>query len=140
MLPEEYLDGLRPQDRMAHYTFGTSDPNLPWTMVAVEDGIICGFATTGSSQEVDVPDGGEVLALYVDPEAWGLGVGRRLMTEARVQLGQRGFTEAVLWVLVGNDRAQHFYRVDGWLPDGRQRRVEVWGVAVDEIRFRRHLP
>jgi ribosomal protein S18 acetylase RimI-like enzyme len=108
--------------------------------VAVADGVICGFATTGPSRDAGTPDAGELLALYVDPGAWGVGVGRRLMTEARECLGRRGFLTAVLWVLVGNDRAQRFYRLDGWRPDGRQRTDEVWGVSVDEICFRRDLP
>jgi hypothetical protein len=66
-------------------------------------------------------------------------VGTRLAAEARAHLRQRGFIEAVLWVLVGNDRAQRFYRLDGWRADGGQRSEELWGVAVDEMRFRRHL-
>jgi len=140
LLPDAYLDGLRPEDRMARYTFGTTDPDLPSTMVAEEDGVICGFATTGPSRDVDVPDAGELLALYVDPEAWGRGVGRLLMVEARQHLGRRGCTESILWVLVGNDRAQRFYRIDGWRADGRRRTDEVWGVSVDELSFRRPLP
>jgi ribosomal protein S18 acetylase RimI-like enzyme len=107
--------------------------------VAVEDGVVCGFATTGPSRDVDVTDGGELLALYVDPGAWGLGVGRRLMAEARGRLVRCGFTDALLWVLVGNDRAQHFYRADGWVPDGQRRSVEIWEVAVDEVRYLRRL-
>ena len=59
------------------------------------------------------------------------------------QLGKNsadaGYDDAVLWVLVGNDRAERFYRRDGWLPDGAQRRVEVWDVAVDEVRYHRAL-
>ena len=140
LLPDEYLDSLRLEDRVAHYTFGATDPSLPSTMVAAEDGVICGFATMGPSRDADLQDAGEVLALYVDPEAWGFGVGRRLIAEARAHLGSRGFTEVVLWVLVGNDRAQRFYRVDGWEPDDRHRREEIWGVLVDESRYRRHLP
>lgn len=141
LLPDEYLDALRPEDRMARYTFGEGDPSLPSTIVAVQDGAIRGFATSGRSRDANVGSTavGEVLALYVDPGAWGLGVGRLLVAEARVQLRRGGYTDAVLWVLVGNDRARRFYRVDGWLPDGAQRKVEVWGVAADEIRFRRLL-
>lgn len=139
LLDQDYLDGLRPEDRMGHYTFASTDPDAPATIVAVEDGAICGFATTGPSRDADIADGGEVLALYVDPDAWGLGVGRRLMAEARKRLSHSGFTDAVLWVLVGNDRAQRFYRADGWRPDGQRRSVEIWTVAVDEVRFTRHL-
>jgi hypothetical protein len=62
------------------------------------------------------------------------------MAAARAQLLRQGFLEGVLWVLVGNDRAQRFYRVDGWLPDGTRRDQEVWGITVDEIRYRRPLP
>ena len=140
LLPQKYLDGLRPEDRPARYTFGSEDAGLPSTIVAAQDGTICGFATSGPSRHADAPDVGEILALYVDPGAWGLGVGRLLMAEARSALVRRGFTEAVLWVLVGNDRAQRFYRIDGWRTDDARRTVEVWGIAVDEIRYRRRLP
>jgi GNAT superfamily N-acetyltransferase len=140
ILPDDYLDGLRPEDRMARYTFGSADPKLPSTTVASRDGVICGFVTTGPSRDGADDTTGEVFALYVDPGAWGLGVGRRLMTEARARLWERGFTEAVLWVLVGNVRAERFYGADGWRPDGRRRTDEVWNVSVNELCYRRELP
>ena len=140
LLPDDYLDGLRAEDRMDHYAFGATDPDVPHTTVALEGGVICGFVTTGRSRDADAMGGGEVLALYVDPGAWNRGVGRRLMAEARDRLSRGGFTGATLWVLAGNDRAQRFYRGDGWEPDGEHRSVEVWGVAVAELRFRRPLP
>jgi ribosomal protein S18 acetylase RimI-like enzyme len=144
LLPDDYLAGLRPEDRMARYTFGSTHPDAPWTTVAVENEVICGFATTGRCRDADADDHmgatGELFALYVDPGAWGVGVGRRLMAEARARLGRRRCSQGVLWVLVGNDRAQRFYDIDGWVPDGRRRTEEIWGVRVDEICFRRHLP
>ena len=77
---------------------------------------------------------------YVDPTAWGRGVGRVLMANARSRLSGLGFTEAVLWALTGNDRADRFYRADGWLPDGQRREEDVWGIRVSNIRYRRLLP
>ena len=139
LLDDDYLDGLRPEDRMRHYRFDSTNPAEPSTIVALEDGVVRGFATTGPSRDADASERGEVLALYVDPDAWGHGVGRRLMVEARDTLGRRGFTHAVLWVLVGNDRAQRFYDADGWMPDGYRRTVEIWNLTVDEIRYRRRL-
>jgi ribosomal protein S18 acetylase RimI-like enzyme len=140
LLPDDYLDGLRPEDRMVHYTFGTNDPALPATVVAVEDGVVCGFITTGPARDADVVEGGEVLALYVDPDMWEHGVGRCLLQRGRADLVAHGCSQAVLWVLVGNDRAQRFYRIDGWRPDDVQRTEEVWGVLVEETRYRRRLP
>jgi GNAT superfamily N-acetyltransferase len=140
LLSDEYLDGLRSEDRVSHYTFGSTDANTPTTVVAVEDGDMRGFVTMGPCRDAETAETGEVLALYVDPPAWGCGIGARLVTEARAQLGQKGFTQAVLWVLVGNDRAHRFYRRDGWRSDGGRRSEEVWGVVVDEVRLRRALP
>jgi len=139
LLPQAYLDGLRVEDRMTRYTFDRTGPDQPATVVAVKDGAICGFATTGPSRDRDVPNAGELYALYVDPRVWGLGVGRLLMAEARTRLRRQDFSEAVLWVLAGNDRAQRFYRADDWMPDGHGREHEVGGITVDEIRYRRPL-
>ena len=91
LLPDDYLDGLRPEDRMGHYTFGSAGPRRrPRPIVAVDGGVIRGFVTTGpGTEDPGLTDRGEVLALYVDPEAWGVGVGRRLLAEARQHLGPR---------------------------------------------------
>jgi ribosomal protein S18 acetylase RimI-like enzyme len=96
LFPDDYLDGLRAEDRMAHYTFGDGRPGRPATLVAVIDATICGFVAIGSARDEDAADAGEVDAIYVDPQAWGRGIGRSLIAEARTRLSRQGFTEAVL--------------------------------------------
>ncbi len=140
LFPDDYLDGLRAEDRTAQYTFGDVRPDCPATIVAVVEGTICGFATTGPSQDEDVADAGQLYALYLDPQAWGRGIGRSLIAEARARLSRRGYAEAILWVHAGNEQAQRFYRADGWQPDGYRRQEYVWGVLADEVRYRRRLP
>jgi ribosomal protein S18 acetylase RimI-like enzyme len=140
LLPDDYLDALIPQERAARYTFADRSPGTPWTTVAVEDGLICGFATTGPAKHPDTPASGELLGLYVNPAHWSRGAGRALIAAARHELAGRGFGDAVLWVLSGNERAQRFYHKDRWWPDGSHRLDEVWGVPVGELRYRRSLP
>lgn len=135
LLPDDYLDRQRPEDRMARYTFGSA-PGQPETILAVERDTIWGFATTGPSRDEDAKAVGELYAIYVDPQYWGRGVGRLLIAEARTRLMGRGFAQAILWVLVGNERAQRFYRLDGWRPDGSRRQEVIWGLLVDETRYR----
>jgi GNAT superfamily N-acetyltransferase len=104
MFGDDYLDGLRPEDRIAHYTFGDSRPGRPATIVAVADATICGFATTGPSRDEDAADAGELYALYIDPRVWGRGIGRSLIAEARARLSRQGFAEAIVWVLVETNK------------------------------------
>jgi len=55
LLPDEYLDALRAEDRMARYRFDVAGPDQPATIVAVDGGVICGFATTGPAWDDSVP-------------------------------------------------------------------------------------
>ena len=139
LLPDEYLDGLCAEERARRYTFGSRDPAAPATIVVSEAAQIYGFATTGPAREADAPDHGELCALYVDPDWWACGIGTVLASAARARLLALGFGTAVLWLLAGNVRAERFYRSDGWVPDGRHRTEAVWGVMVDEVRYRRAL-
>lgn len=142
ILPDDYLDQLRPEDRAAKYDFASCDPLKPQTIVAVEERMspaIQGFATTMPVTDSDMPGHGELCALYVDPKHWGKGLGVALVSAARAQMYERGFRKAVLWVLTGNARAERFYRNDGWAADGVRRTATVWGIEVDEIRYQREL-
>lgn len=140
LLPDEYIDKLRPEERAARYTFASEDVRTPATMVAVNDEEqICGFATTGPARDADVLEYGELFALHVDPAWWGRGVGAALIQAARTRLLEQGFRNAVLWLLTGNVRAERFYRTDGWMPDEMSRTDTLWGVTVNEVRYRRAL-
>jgi GNAT superfamily N-acetyltransferase len=139
LLPDDYLERLRPEERAQRYNFANADPRQPKTIVAAEAGVIHGFATTAPARDSDAPDLGELCALYVDPERWQHGIGALLVSAARDHLLDQGFRNAILWVLAGNARAERFYRIDQWVPDGLRRTASVWGVALDEIRYRRAL-
>jgi GNAT superfamily N-acetyltransferase len=139
LLPDEYLDQLRPEDRAQKYDFASLDPLKPQTIVAVDEGLIRGFATTAPSRDPDLANHGELCALYVDPEQWGRGTGVALVSAARARLFELGFRNALLWVLMGNVRAERFYQGDMWAPDGRRRTDSVWGVTVDEVRYQRGI-
>ena len=139
LLPDDYLDGLRPEDRAQMYDFASTDPAKPKTMVAEEGGLILGFATTMPSRDASLREHGELCALYADPEYWGRGIGVALIAAAREQLQSQGFAKALLWVLAGNVRAERFYRTDKWMPDGMSRTDTVWNAMVNEIRYLRDL-
>jgi GNAT superfamily N-acetyltransferase len=139
LLPDDYLDQLRPEDRAHRYDFAGHDPLKPRTIVAVEEGLIHGFATTAPARGPDLGDCGELWALYVDPARWGRGTGVALMKAARAQLVELGFRKAVLWVLAGNARAERFYQADGWVSGGVSRTDSVWGLTVNEVLYKRGL-
>jgi GNAT superfamily N-acetyltransferase len=139
LMPDDYLDQLRPEDRAKKYDFGNLDPLRPHTIVATESGEIRGFATTAPAQDLNMSGYGELCALYVDPDHWGRGIGVALVSAARTRLFNLGFRSAVLWVLVGNVRAERFYLMDHWTPDGVWRTDVVWGVKVNDVRYQRKL-
>ena len=142
ILPDDYLDQLRPEDRAAKYDFASRDPLKPQTIVAVEEGMspaIQGFATTMPVTDSDMPGYGELCALYIDPQQWGKGLGVTLVSAARAHMFEHGFRNAILWVLTGNVRAERFYQNDGWTADGVRRKATVWDIEVDEIRYARQL-
>jgi len=139
LIDDDFLDALRPEDRAGIYPIGPAAATMPRTIVAEEDGEIVGFATMVPSRDEDAPGFGEISALYVDPDRWRGGVGRRLLEESRRHMREAGFEEGLLWVLVGNEPAERFYEEDGWRHDGATRTEDPYGPEVEVRRFRRRL-
>jgi GNAT superfamily N-acetyltransferase len=138
LIAQDYLDGLEPETWSGSYTFGRVGIGLPCTLVALDGSTICGLVTTGLCRDEDLPNFGELMAIYVDPAHVGTGVGRALLAAARGRL-RAVSTQAALWVLDGNVRARRFYERDGWKLDGT-RRTRTYGTAtVQELRYRRDL-
>jgi ribosomal protein S18 acetylase RimI-like enzyme len=141
LMPADFLAELDPRDRAARYDFEGGE-EAPTTVVAVVLGgaeEVVGFVSFGPSRDADTVGLGEVYALYVDPHRHQGGVGRTLMADARRRLGEAGLSEAILWVLDGNDRARSFYEREGWTPDGATRVEQPYGIVSNVSRLRRTL-
>lgn len=125
------LDSSRWQRQIELLPFG-------WTIFVAEDEhrVVVGFVAVGPSR--DGTRGGELYAIYVDPDRWSSGVGRALIKQAEIRLAD-DYDEATLWVLADNARARRFYERAGWRPDGESKLEERLGVAAREVRYYKRL-
>jgi GNAT superfamily N-acetyltransferase len=143
LIPQQYLDGLDPAQRVPLWTRRASaDPATGGCLVAADGAEVVGFADFGPCRDADQDPAkvGQVGAIYLLPRAWGTGCGRALMTAALDQLRADGYRQVTLWVLDTNDRARRFYAAAGFQPDGTEKADEIGGVQVRELRYRRPLP
>jgi len=105
--------------------------------VAETSGRIVGLAFTQPTEDDDLNplEVAELTSLYVHPDHIGAGVGKTLLDRAVAGMRNQGFLQASLWVLEENASAIHFYRREGWKPDGaRDACYRVVGAPA--IRFR----
>lgn len=96
----------------------------------------------------DAPDGfvriigDEVDQFYVEPDAVGRGLGRRLIQATQAKMHDAGVVRAWLWCAAGNARGEGFYTAMGWENCGvHQAALETSGAAfhLDVIRFEKTL-
>jgi ribosomal protein S18 acetylase RimI-like enzyme len=140
LLPEEFLATLSVEKREFWWR-ETLVRGSPQVLVARDDEGLCGFVCFGASRDEDAPPAtAEIWAIYLLPRVWSRGVGQRLWRQALARLRADGARRVTLWALAGNARAIRFYRREGFTADEASRRsFELGGVAVDEIRYLRHI-
>jgi len=137
-LADDYLDGLRVEDRLEMHRGAFTSPPPEYRMWVVEEADrVVGFAVTAKSQDADADDRtAELYAIYLEPDRVGTGVGRELFAHAVDDLRERGFRTATLWVLETNERARRFYELAGWKTDGATTSERVDCEMRPTVRYR----
>ena len=102
------------------------------TIVAKDQEKVVGFAVYGRSRDEDLPDAGEVVAIYVLSAYYGRKIGYRLMNEAFSRL--REYDTIFVWVLEKNERAIRFYHRYGFEFDGCRKQWNL-GTPVTIVRM-----
>ena len=142
LIPDDYLDELSAnlERRTERTRAQLAEPGEQRWWVAEQYGTICGFSITGPSEDEDASEGtGELLAIYLEREAVGKGIGRALFERSVEDLRERGYDVATLWVLETNARARKFYEAARWSPDGASKTEERPGAVLREVRYRKDL-
>lgn len=122
LLPDEVISSAASQ-RLSWWTsYLRRVPKRDQVIVAVEDGRIVGFASARPSTDDEATSNqAEIGGLYVEPEAWGQGIGGGLLQTLLDRLRSAALGRATLWVLIENASARRFYERRGWSPDGAER-------------------
>ena len=99
----------------------------PPRVLAEVDGELVGFSVVGPTRDEDAVTPHELYAIYTRAAYWGTGLGQALWEAVRPD------GPCSLWVLEANERAQGFYRRNGFAPDGSR---ELYaGLGAWEIRM-----
>lgn len=107
-------------------------------LTAIENGAVVGWAAGGVSRDADAKGASEIYAIYVSPEYWTRSIGTQLMRKIEEAIPSP--SEVTLWVLAQNQRAIGFHRKLGYKLDGAEKVVQLGGVSLSEVRFRKKEP
>ena len=111
-----------------------ADPQR-WLFVAEDDaGRIIGFAGGGPERDAIPGYGGEVYAIYLAPETFRRGIGRRLMAVGAGKLIDQGFGAGLVWALEDNRAARAFYEALGGQLMGAKP-VTIGGSTLTEVAY-----
>lgn len=127
LIDQDFLDG-----RSLEQSVEAARNHVVNTLIAKEGERVIGFVVYGPYRWEDLPETGEVLAIYTLRKYYGRGVGHALMETALAALAD--YPQVALWVLKGNERAIRFYEKHGFTFDGTEQ-TDLMGKPVTELRM-----
>ena len=143
IVSDDRLDTLRVERGVNRYRqkLAPAEAAKQRFVVAESGDAVLGFVGFGTTRDEDVDPArvSEVHGLYVHPNHWRRGVGRRLLHAAVEELATDGFEAATLWTLADSEASRAFYEAQGWRTDGAIVEWEDWD-GVPLVRYRKTLP
>ena len=139
LVPDPFLQGFTYQSRTEQFRQSLATGSEE-THLVEENGNVMGFLVLGACRDSDlnVDCVGEIWGIYISPDRWREGLGKRLLEEAQNVLKSKRYKEAVLWVLEGNQGARRFYEAMGFGLDGGTKGVNL-GTPLKAVRYRKAL-
>ncbi|WP_435300441.1 GNAT family N-acetyltransferase [Timonella sp. A28] len=134
-VPAAYLKSLTPETKTPVWE-GILQRDDTTVLVAENSGRLLGFVSIGPAPDEDAePQDLCLYTMYLDPEAWGRGVAKQLMSAVNALVPSGA--ALTLWVFDKNERARRFYEHHGFKLDGVEKLEEFAGEYLLELRYRK---
>ncbi|MFB6118992.1 GNAT family N-acetyltransferase [Halosegnis sp.] len=106
-------------------------------LLAEEDDCVVGFVHAFAPREDDdaTAETGDILRVYVRPDARGRGVGRELVNAARQRLHERGYETVRAMALAANETATDFFAACGFERTDERGETTIDGDSYEEVVF-----
>jgi GNAT superfamily N-acetyltransferase len=135
-VPDAVLDALDVEQRANGWRRSLAQPEHVLLVGVLAERVV-GFSSITPSRDAGAEPGtAEVAAIYVDPDAVRMGVGRALMAASLEWARSRGDHALTLWVLDTNHTARCFYESCNLRWDGSSKLEQRPGYSLNEVRYR----
>ena len=135
IVPDEHLASLSYAKREKIWKEWLARPAEEVTNYAAVTpaGEVVGFAVCGLLRD-DIPGfDGELYGLYILKAFQGIGIGRRLVQQAAMDVASRGCSTMVAWVLKDNPSCRFYERLGG--QPVAEKTVEIGGKELVEVAY-----
>ena len=130
IIPDEYLDGI-PSGQWA------SGLNIRGrhSLLLFDSGKLLGTSSYCKARMDDMEGYGEIVSIYLLPEAVHKGYGKKLMLAVISELKKMGYQKVYLWVLEKNISARRFYERFGFTLSSRTHADTFAGKELKEVQY-----
>jgi Acetyltransferases len=134
IIPDHILNDFTVEKREKHIRKSLEDKTVEHILILKENKPV-GFMCIGKCRDEDL-DGsfGEIWGIYLLPDYWNQGLGKRLINWRICELKRRGYKKISLWVLEKNLNARKFYEKLGFEHDGAIKEINI-GKQLNEYRY-----
>ena len=130
IVPQKYLDEIS----FGLWTPLLLDSSRAGYVLKVDDDFIAA-SSIAPAREEKMSGWGELISIYVLPQYFNQGYGKKLLEFVVGKLRKRGYDNIYLWVLEENQGARRFYERNGFSPNGDRRTITVGGKELVEARY-----
>ena len=133
IIDDEILDNLNREEKIKkwreHYNIGN-------VIVAEENGTILGYCRYDDNVVYENTDiDSEIIAIYVDCDKLGNGIGKKLVEYVKADLKNKNKTKMVIWCLEKNQNARKFYEKMGGNLLSDEKHFEKEGKKYKEVGY-----
>lgn len=130
IIPDEYLDGI-PSGQWANGLNVSGRHSL----LLFDNDKLLGTSSYCKARMDDMEDYGEIVSIYLLPEAMHKGYGKKLMQTVISELKRMGYQKVYLWVLEKNISTRRFYERFGFMLSGRILTDTFAGKELKEVQY-----
>lgn len=134
IVPQPYLDALSPE-----YWTSFLQGTPPYKgFVLVDEGEPVATSLIAPARDEAMRGWGELVSIYVLPQYFGKGYGKKLFSYSVEQLCAEGFRNIYLWVFEENTRARVFYERNGFFASEERETINIGGKDLLEMKYVYH--
>lgn len=133
IIDDEILNNLNRQEKIKKWKKSYNKGNV---IVAEESGTILGYCRYDDStvyKNTDIDS--EIIAIYVDCDKLGNGIGRKLVEYVKNDLKNKNKAKMVIWCLEKNQNARKFYEKIGGNLISDEKYFEKEGEKYKEVGY-----